>query len=83
MKYLEWLSEARFELCLQVRKSYEERRRKRREKGHQRAWKLKSMKAEMAEEPVVKGRGRHGQASGASREEQDRERFMEVKKCNM
>ena len=65
-------------LSLQVRKSYEEKRRRRREKGQQRSWKLKSMKAEAAEEPVVKGRGRHGNAAGAQREQMDRERFMEV-----
>lgn len=63
---------------LQVRKSYEEKRRKRREKGQQRPWKLKSMKAEAAEEPVVKGRSRHSNAAGANRDELDRERFMQV-----
>lgn len=36
------------------------------------------MKAEAEEEPVMKGRGRHGHASGANRDELDRERFMEV-----
>lgn len=61
-----------------MRKSFEEKRRRRREKGQQRAWKLKSMKAEAAEEPVVKGRGRHGNAAGINREELDRERFMQV-----
>ena len=34
--------------------------------------------AEAADEPVVKGKGRHGRDSGANREEMDRERFMQV-----
>ena len=65
-------------LGMQVRKSYEARRKRRKERGQQRSWKLKSMQAEAADEPVVRGKGRHGKDSGANREELDRERFMQV-----
>ena len=61
-----------------MRKSYDEKRRKRKEKGHQRPWKLKSMKAETVEEPIVKGKSRHGNAAGVNRDELDRERFLQV-----
>jgi hypothetical protein len=61
-----------------VRKSYEARRKRRKERGQLRSWKLKSMKAEAADEPIVKGKGRHGRDAGVNREEIDRERFMEV-----
>lgn len=61
-----------------MRKSYEARRKRRKERGQQRSWKLKSMKAEAADEPIVKGKGRHGRDAGINREDIDRERFMEV-----
>ena len=64
----------------QVRKSYEEKRRRRRARGHQRPWRLKRMAMEAGEEaaPSVSGRGRDSRAGGAPRHEQDMERFMQV-----
>ncbi len=60
----------------QVRKSYEEKRRRRKARGEQRAWKLKRMAMEAEEEPGTTGRGRDARA--APRHEQDLERFMQV-----
>ena len=61
----------------QVRKSYEEKRKRRRARGIQRSWKLKRIAADVEEEPVGKGRARQG-PSDLSKDEIDRERFMEV-----
>lgn len=61
---------------MQVRKSYEEKRRRRKVRGEQRAWKLKRMAMELEEEPGTTGRGRD--ARNAPRHEQDLERFMQV-----
>jgi nonsense-mediated mRNA decay protein 3 len=63
-----------------VRKSYEEKRQRRRAKGHQRAWKLKRMAVEtLADETAAavphKGRG----ADPAAAAQRDMERFMEVR----
>jgi len=63
----------------QVRKSYEEKRRRRRARGHRRAWKLQRMAVDAAEEPAAaSGRGRAGARAEAPRGEADLERFMEV-----
>lgn len=61
----------------QVRKSYEEKRRRRKARGEQRPWKLKRMAMEVEEEPGTTGRGRD--ARTAPRHEQDLERFMQVR----
>ncbi|CAL8460889.1 g420 [Coccomyxa elongata] len=58
-----------------VRKSYEEKRRRRKARGEQRPWKLKRMAIELEEEPGTSGRGRD--ARNAPRHEQDLERFMQ------
>ena len=65
---------------VQVRKSYEEKRRRRRARGQQRAWKLKRMAMELGEEgtPSTSGRGRDAQRGGPGRQDQDMERFMQV-----
>jgi hypothetical protein len=86
----EGLAAARTPLCAgprsrpraprQVRKSYEEKRRRRRARGHQRAWKLQRMAVDAAEEPAAaSGRGRAGARAEAPRGEADLERFMEVR----
>ena len=67
-------------MARQVRKSYEERRRRRRARGHQRAWKLQRMAVDAAEEPAAaSGRGRQAARADAPRGEADLERFMEVR----
>ena len=64
----------------QVRKSYEEKRRRRRARGHQRAWKLQRMAVDAADEPAAaSGRGRQAARADAPRGEADLERFMEVR----
>ncbi len=64
----------------QVRKSYEEGRRRRRARGHRRAWKLQRMAVDAAEEPAAApGRGRAGARAEAPRGEADLERFMEAR----
>ena len=64
---------------MQVRKSYEEKRRRSKAGGRARPWKLKRMAVDSAgDDPTVKGRGRHGAAAGLSQDEADRERFLEV-----
>jgi nonsense-mediated mRNA decay protein 3 len=63
-----------------VRKSYDEKRRRRRAKGVSRAWKLKRMDMEMDdEEEGGKGGGkrRNGELSAAEQEAADMERFLE------
>lgn len=57
-----------------VRKSYEEKRKKRRLKGHRRPWMLKRMDIEAADEPA----GRRSKARDAEEAaEEERERFLE------
>ena len=64
----------------QVRKSYEEKRRRRRARGHQRAWKLQRMAVDAADEPAAaSGRGRQAARADAPRGEADLERFMEAR----
>lgn len=58
-----------------VRKSYEEKRKKRRSKGASRNWKLKRMVAEYDDEDTG-GKGKNGQ-SAAEIEARDMERFLE------
>lgn len=65
-------------LLCQVRKSYEEKRRRRRLRGRQRPWQLKRMAAGSSDEPESRGKGRHAGGCTAAREEADKERFMEV-----
>lgn len=63
-----------------VRKSYEEKRRRRRAKGVSRAWKLKRMEMELGEEDEEGGKGgkrRNGELSAAEQEAADMERFLE------
>jgi nonsense-mediated mRNA decay protein 3 len=63
-----------------VRKSYEERRRRRRAKGVSRAWKLKRMDMELGEDEDEGGKGgkrRNGELSAAEQEAADMERFLE------
>ena len=73
---------ARASECMarQVRKSYEEKRRRRRARGHQRAWKLQRMAVDAADEPAAaSGRSRQAARADAPRGEADMERFMEVR----
>ena len=60
--------------CWQVRKSYEERRRKRHVKGQGRSWKLKRMAMDSDDAMVLK----KGQQAQADKRQQDLERFMQV-----
>ncbi|KAK9846267.1 hypothetical protein WJX81_000414 [Elliptochloris bilobata] len=61
-----------------VRKSYEEKRRRRKARGHQRAWKLQRMAVDAPDEPAAaSGRGRQAARADAPRGEADLERFME------
>ena len=59
----------------QVRKSYEERRRKRHVKGQGRSWKLKRMAMDTDDTMVLK----KGQQNQADKRQQDLERFMQVR----
>eukprot|EP00887_Chlorella_sp_A99_P002026 scaffold18.g2026.t1 len=60
-----------------VRKSYEEKRRRRRAKGQQRLWRLKRMAVDAgAEETAAAGPSRR-MAAGVEQEQQDMERFLE------
>ncbi len=59
---------------VQVRKSYEEKRRRRRARGERRPWKLKRMAVD-ASELVVRGKG---ERSETARAEADMEQFMQV-----
>ena len=61
----------------QVRKSYEERRRKRHVKGQGRSWKLKRMAMDTDDAMQLK----KGQQAQADRRQQDLERFMQVTPC--
>ena len=66
---------------MQVRKSYEERRSRRRARGQKRAWRLKRMAMEVEDDnaPSAPGRGREQRGAPAgTRQEQDMERFMQV-----
>jgi len=58
-----------------VRKSYEERRRKRHVKGQGRSWKLKRMAMDTEDTMQLK----KGQQAQADRRQQDLERFMQVR----
>eukprot|EP00204_Picochlorum_oklahomense_P001058 CAMPEP_0118800054 /NCGR_PEP_ID=MMETSP1161-20130426/2076_1 /TAXON_ID=249345 /ORGANISM="Picochlorum oklahomensis, Strain CCMP2329" /LENGTH=525 /DNA_ID=CAMNT_0006727833 /DNA_START=183 /DNA_END=1760 /DNA_ORIENTATION=- len=62
-----------------VRKSYAEKRQRRRAKGVSRAWKLKRLDMEVDEEEDAKagGRRRNGEVSAAEQEAADMERFLE------
>lgn len=59
---------------VQVRKSYEEKRRKRTGQGQGRAWKLKRMNIDVDDGMVLK----KGQQQQADKRQQDLERFMQV-----
>lgn len=59
---------------VQVRKSFEEKRRKRTGQGQGRAWKLKRMNMDVDDGMVLK----KGQQQQADRRQQDLERFMQV-----
>lgn len=59
----------------QVRKSYEEKRRRRKARGERRPWKLKRMAIDASE--LVGARGK-GERSEAVRAEADMEQFMQV-----
>ena len=67
-----------------VRKSYEEKRRRRRAKGQQRPWRLKRMAVDAggeAEAAAAAGpgpRSNRAAAAGLEQEQQDMERFLEV-----
>ena len=63
-----------------VRKSYEEKRRRRRAKGVSRAWKLKRMDMELEDEEeggAKGGKRRNGEVSAAEQDAADMERFLE------
>lgn len=63
-------------LLLQVRKSYEEKRKRRKARGEQRSWKVRRLGAQReGEEDTGKG-GRRQQQQGAG--EDDMERFLQV-----
>ena len=63
-------------LCaLQVRKSHQERRQRRRARGAQRHWRLKHMAIDKPEEAPASGRGRRAAEDPRAG---DLERFMEV-----
>ena len=67
--------------CVQVRKSYEEKRSRRRARGQKRAWRLKRMAMEVEDDnaPSAPGRGREQRGAPAgTRQEQDMERFMQA-----
>ncbi len=74
-----------------VRKSYEEKRRKKRAKGQgARGWKLKRLNMEVDDGAEAGTSGRGGGARGRGREatladieEQERERFMEVSRSSL
>lgn len=58
-----------------VRKSYDEKRKQRKSKGYQRAWTLKRMDMEAADEPAnMKG---NRARLAAEQQEADHERFLE------
>ena len=59
---------------LQVRKSYEEKRRKRTKPGQGRAWKLKRLAMDVDDDMVLK----KGQQAQADKRHQDLERFMQA-----
>ena len=66
----------------QVRKSYEEKRRRRKARGQKRPWRLKRMAMELEDDSapgagISRGREQRGGAGG-SRHDQDMERFMQV-----
>jgi len=68
-------------LPAQVRKSYEEKRNRRKARGQKRPWRLKRMTMELEDDnaPSGPGRGREQRgAPGGTRREQDMERFMQV-----
>mmetsp|Transcript_14422 Transcript_14422/g.25165 ORF Transcript_14422/g.25165 Transcript_14422/m.25165 type:complete len:545 (-) Transcript_14422:707-2341(-) len=61
-----------------VRKSFEEKRRKRRAKGlPERMWKLRSLGIDVAEVAEASGRGRQTGGTDANQVERDRQRFLE------
>lgn len=65
----------RGELAVQVRKSYEEKRRRRKVRGERRPWKLQRMAVDQGE-LVMKGKAERAEALRA---EADLEQFMEVR----
>ena len=67
-------------MCEQVRKSYEEKRKRRRARGQKRPWRLKRMAMELDDEASgAPGRGREQRGGpGGTRREQDMERFMQA-----
>jgi nonsense-mediated mRNA decay protein 3 len=66
----------------QVRKSYEEKRRRRKARGQKRPWRLKRMAMELEDDSTTSAGGPRGRehrgGTGGSRHEQDMERFMQV-----
>ena len=67
-------------MCGQVRKSYEEKRKRRRARGQKRPWRLKRMAMELEDEAGgAPGRGREQRGGPrGTRREQDMERFMQA-----
>ena len=69
-------------LNAQVRKSYEEKRRRRKARGQKRPWRLKRMAMELEDDNAPGAGGSRGReqrgAAGGSRHDQDMERFMQV-----
>ena len=63
-------------LLLQVRKSYEEKRKRRKARGEQRSWKVRRLAAQREEEDATGKGGRRQQQQGAG--EDDMERFLQV-----
>lgn len=66
---------------MQVRKSYEEKRSRRRARGQKRPWRLKRMAMEVEDDNAASapGRGREQRGGpGGTRNEQDMERFMQA-----
>ena len=61
-------------LLLQVRKSYEEKRKRRKARGEQRAWKVRRLGAQREEDTGKSGRRQQQQGAG----EDDMERFLQV-----
>ena len=75
--HLALLDAAACDIDAQVRKSYEERRRKRHVKGQGRSWKLKRMAMDSDDTMQLK----KGQQAQADKRQQDLERFMQVFSC--
>ena len=69
-------------ITAQVRKSYEEKRRRRKARGQKRPWRLKRMAMELEDDSAPGAGGSRGReqrgGAGGSRHDQDMERFMQV-----